>query len=146
MPEKRLPSKKFTLPSFEDIAQFLAEFETALFSGVLDTHLPDLIQIVDDRVVWYQSAEPKEHDPLVAAFLSRVERLRNGPETLELGECYTVLGARYKGVVVRYCGPAGDPGEIRAEVLDAPASSPLKKSVFYRIPHTAIDKRVADPE
>lgn len=147
--KKLQPSRRVILPSLDEVEDFVAQFESALIRGALDTHLPDLIAVLDDRVRWYTATDPSEHDPLVASFLHRVERLRAGPPALTVGECYTVLGSRYEGVVVRYMGPYQDGANaplIEVMVVTPTVSSGLNMKTLYRIPRTAIDQSTEDPE
>jgi hypothetical protein len=149
MVEKKLPRRRAELPSFEEMDEFVARFDAALSAGLLDTHLPDLITVLDNRVQWYQGVPPNEPDPLVTAFMGRVRRFRDGPGLLNLGDYYTLLGKAYEGVVVRYLGVDEKSSEdmIRVEVERLDIESELERDVVYVIPRAAIDRSaVPDPE
>jgi hypothetical protein len=141
--ERRKKLRRSTLPlsPLNEVETFIEEFRSALNRGEFDPYLYELVEAVDARVADRLNYSAQEPDAFVAAFLRRVRSLRKGPPVLEENACYTILGAKYDGVVVRYLEKFE--GKIRVEVVynKDPKNQPVIGNT-YRIPESAIDRKV----
>lgn len=145
MTQKKLRRNTLPQSSLSEVEEFVEEFRNALSRGEFDPYLYELIEAVDERTKDMMGFAAEEPDAFVSAFLRRVRHLRVGPPVLEEGACYTLLGADYEGIVVRYIEPFED--KIRVEVVHRNNTKQnLVVGNSYRIPASAIDREVNDPE
>lgn len=146
MTEKKLRRKSLPLSPLSEVEEFIEEFRAALGRGEFDPYLYELVEAVDGRVADRMQYSAEEPDAFVTAFLRRVRHLRVGPPELVQDACYSLLGARFEGVVVRYLETYED--KVRVEVLCANrAITPkLVEGNTYRIPLSALDRQVEEPE
>lgn len=143
MADKKLRRNVAPLSPINEVEEFVEEFRNALGHGEFDPYLYELVEALDARVadrMEYAGAEP---DAFTTAFLRRVRRLRDGAPKLVPEACYTLLGAEYTSVVVRYLEP--HEGKLRVEVLRS-TSQKLAEGNTYRIPESALDRQVNEPE
>lgn len=145
MAEKKLRRGALPLPSLSEVEEFLVEFRSALNRGEFDPYLFEFVEAIDERVADRMQYAAEEPDAFVAAFLKRTRRLREGEPELVENACYSLLGTRYLGVVVRYIQVHGD--KIRVEVVDnGEHKNSLTEGSTYRIPLSALDRQVEEPE
>lgn len=140
-PPKKLRRNTLPLSPIDKIEEFVEEFRSALSRGEFDPYLYELVEAVDERTSSVMNYAAEEPDAFVSAFLRRVRHLRVGPPVLESDACYTLLGASYEGVVVRYLEKFE--GKIRVEIVynKDPKNQPVIGNT-YRIPESAIDRKV----
>lgn len=145
MAEKKLRRGALPLSPLSEVEEFLVEFRSALTRGEFDPYLFEFVEAIDERVADRMQYAAEEPDAFVAAFLRRVRHLRVGPPELVQDACYSLLGAKYEGVVVRYLEM--HEGKARVEVVDnGERKNNLTEGNTYRIPLSALDRQVEESE
>lgn len=151
MTQKKLRRKTLPQSSLSEVEEFVEEFRNALARGEFDAYLYELVEAVDGRTADMMGFSAEEQDANVTAFLNRLRHMRVGPPVLEEEACYTLLGAEYHGVIVRYIEPYED--KARVEVVSNPhrgkligPAAKLAEGSTYRVPKSAIDRKVDEPE
>jgi hypothetical protein len=145
MAEKKVRRKSLPLSPMNEVLDFVEEFTDALVRGEFDPYLYELVEAIDSRISDRMGLEAQDPDAFRTAFLKRVRHYREGAPALAPEACYELLGASYRHVVVRFIELYSD-GKVRVEVLRNGGNESLVEGNTYRIPESALDRRVPDPE
>lgn len=121
-----------------DPSEFLTLFKEAVESGLADTMLPDFYDVIDGRIRWYQGGNGNALDAEFYEALQVQRKIRRPAKVaVTLGYEYSLLGAKYQGVVVKVLEIPFDALQCRVEVVQT-TDGQLALGDTYKVPTGAL--------
>jgi hypothetical protein len=121
-----------------DPQELLTIFRTAIETGMADTFLPDLYDLVYARIQWYQSSDGYPLPPDFYEALQLQRKFREPTEDLVVGRTYALLGDAYRDVQVQLVAKALEDGRCTVAVTQTGAVAGFKLQDTYRVPSGAL--------